>query len=266
MNRSLYMPTRLRVDLAGYHHVINRGVNRSIIFNHSDDKEIFLQIINKSATIHKVTLHDYCIMDNHYHLLIETQKENISTFMRIVNANYAKYYNKKYKRSGHLWQDRFKSRYITSEDYLYTLIRYIESNPIEAGISYKVGEYPFTLASLIFTDKKDYPCSNESLLVKEFDLQTLHEFLDSSLTQDEFIYLKEKEKQKVLKSNDGIILRRSKKFEEHFIDVQTKIDRNFAIRNAYFDGYSQVDIASYLQVSKSLISKIVKSGDSLTGV
>ena len=94
----------------------------------------------------------------------------------------------------------------------------------------------------------------------------MHEFLDSSLTQDELIYLKEKEKQKVLKSNDRIIIRRSKKFEEHFIDVQTKIDRNFAILNAYLDGYSQVDIASYLQVSKSLISKIVKSGDSLTGV
>lgn len=92
------MPTRLRVDLAGYHHVINRGVNRCVVFDSSDDKEMFLQIINKSATIHKVTLHDYCIMDNHYHLLIETQTENISTFMRIVNANYAKYYNKKYNK------------------------------------------------------------------------------------------------------------------------------------------------------------------------
>ena len=106
------MPTRLRVDLAGYHHVINRGVNRSDVFNHPDDKEMFLQIINKAATIHKVTLHDYCLMDNHYHLLIETQKENISTFMRLINANYAKYFNKKYQRSGHLWQDRYKSRYI----------------------------------------------------------------------------------------------------------------------------------------------------------
>ena len=77
------MPTRLRVDLAGYHHVINRGVNRSIIFNTPDDKEMFLQIINKSATIHK------------------------------------------YKRSTHLWQDRYKSRYITDENYLYVLIRYI---------------------------------------------------------------------------------------------------------------------------------------------
>ena len=69
----LTVPTRLRVDLAGYHHVINRGVNRSVVFDHYDDKEMFLQIINKSATIH--------------------QEENISTFMRIVNASYAKYYS-----------------------------------------------------------------------------------------------------------------------------------------------------------------------------
>lgn len=260
------MPTRLRVDLAGYHHVINRGVNRCVIFDHADDKEMFLQILNKSATIHKVTLHDYSIMDNHYHLLIETQKENIATFMRIVNANYAKYYNKKYGRSGHLWQDRYKSRYITSEDYLYTLIKYIEYNPIEAGLAQKVSEYPFTLASSIFNAKEHYPCSNQSLLIQEFDIRTLHEFLDSSLTQEELEYLQEKEKQKVLKSSDGITMRRSKKFEEHFADVETKNDRNFAIQNAYLDGYSQVDIALYLKVSKSLISKVVKSGDSLTGV
>lgn len=260
------MPTRLRVDLAGYHHIINRGVNRSVVFNYPDDKEMFLLIINKAATIHKVTLHDYSIMDNHYHLLIETQKENLSIFMRIVNANYAQYYNKKYKRSGHLWQDRYKSKYITSEDYLYTLIRYIEYNSIEAGLAKKVGEYPFTLASLIFNAKEVYPCSAESLMIKEYDIKTLHEFLDSSLTDDELAYLQEKEKQKVLKSSDGVIVRRSKKFEEHFMDTATKIDRNCAIHNAYNDGYSQVDIASHLKVSKSLISKVVKSGDSLTGV
>lgn len=61
-------------------------------------------------------------------------------------------------------------------------------------------------------------------------------------------------------------MKRSKKFEEHFMDVETKVDRNFAIQNAYLDGYSQVDTASYLKVSKSLISKVIKSGDSFTGV
>ena len=114
------MPTRSRVDIAGYHHVINRGVNRCNIFNSDVDKDMFLQILNKSATLNKVIIHDYCLMDNHYHLLIETTKENLPVLMRTINANYAKYFNKKSKRSGHLWQDRYKSKYITSEDYLYS--------------------------------------------------------------------------------------------------------------------------------------------------
>lgn len=78
------MPTRPRIDLAGFHHVMNRGVNRCDVFNHYSDKEMFLQITNKTATIHKVSLHDYCLMDNHYHLLIETQKENLSTCYKEV--------------------------------------------------------------------------------------------------------------------------------------------------------------------------------------
>ena len=142
INKDCSMPTRLRVDLAGYHHIINRGVNRCNVFNHYSDKDMFLQIVNKAAIIEKVILHDYVLMDNHYHLLIETTKENLSIFMRVVNSNYAKYFNKKYSRSGHLFQDRYKSKYITSENYLYVLIRYIENNPIEAGLCRNIGEYP----------------------------------------------------------------------------------------------------------------------------
>ena len=112
--------------------------------------------------------------------------------MRIINANYAKYYNKKYTRSGHLRQDRHKSKL----DYLYTLIKY---NPIEAGVAQKVGEYPFTLASLIFSANTDYPCSSESLLLKEFDLRTLCDFLGSPLTQDELEYLQKKRETKSFK-------------------------------------------------------------------
>ena len=129
------MPTRPRLDMAGYHHVINRGVNRCNVFDVVADKEMFLQIVNKTAMRLRVILHTYCLMDNHYHLLLETEEENLSSFMRIVNSNYAQYYNKRYHRSGHLWQDRYKSKYITSETYLYTALRYIESNPVEAGLT-----------------------------------------------------------------------------------------------------------------------------------
>ena len=89
------MPTRIRIDLAGYHHIINRGVDRMNVFRHDEDKEMFLQILNKASILHKIVLHDYYLMDNHYHLLIETEKENLSDCMRVVNANYALYFNKR---------------------------------------------------------------------------------------------------------------------------------------------------------------------------
>jgi putative transposase len=260
------LPTRLRVDIAGYHHIINRGVNRCDIFNSNNDKDIFLQILNKSAILHQVIVHDYCLMDNHYHLLIETSKDNLSIFMRLLNANYAKYFNKKYKRSGHLWQDRFKSKYITSENYLYTLVRYIENNPLEAMLAEKITLYPYTLAHLILNDKIYYPCCKESILVTDFDINTLNEFLGEPLTKKELEYIITKEKQKIVKENNSIKISQSKQFEEHFYDISTKEDRNLAIINAYLDGYSQASIAIYLNLSKSLISKIIKGGGSFTGV
>ncbi len=115
-------------------------------------------------------------------------------------------------------------------------------------------------ASLIFNEKEHYPCSNESLLITQFDIQTLHEFLDSSITEDELKYLKTKEKQKAVKGKNGVIIKRSKEFYKHFKNVVTKEERNLAILNAYFDGYTQVDIAKHLKLSTSLISKVICGG------
>lgn len=260
------MPTKQRIDLAGFHHVINRGVNRCNVFNHSNDKDMFLQIINKTAKIHNVILHTYALMDNHYHLLIETQKENLSVFMRIVNANYAQYFNRKYKRSGHLWQDRYKSKFIISEDYLYTLIKYIEYNPVEANITNKISSYAHTLSYKIFKNLKYYPCCNDSILLKSFDIITLSEFLEKSLSSKELKILNSK--QKIEKQNNKIKISRLKELDEYFKENKTKKLRNMSILKAYEDGYTQVEIAKYLGLSKSMISKIVKeeSGNSISGV
>ena len=255
------MPTRPRIDIAGYHHIVNRGVDKMNVFRHGEDKEIFLQIVNKIAMIHKVVLHDYCLMDNHYHLLIETQTDNLSIFMRFVNANYAKYFNKKTKRTGHLWQSRYKSRYITSEPYLYTLIRYIEYNPIEAGLSQKAGEYPFTLAHLIFNSKDFYPSAKESILLREYDIEMLSGFLEIKFAKDELDFLQTEQNRKIEKKESMIVLNKSKLLEEHFVNAQSKHERNSTICLAYLDGYSQIEIASFLGLSKSLISMVIKIGD-----
>ena len=258
------MPTKLRVDLAGYHHVINRGVNRCDVFNHSNDKDMFLQIVNKTATIHKVIVHDYVLMDNHYHLLIETEKENLPIFMRIVNSNYAQYFNRKYKRSGHLWQDRYKSKYIIDENYLYILIRYIENNPIEAKITKKIGDYPFTLGSNILNSNKIYLCCQDSILLKDFTINNLAEFLEVKLNDEEL--KKSQEKEDIIKTKEEYIYKKAKELNKYFIIINTKQERNKNIVTAYLDGYSQVEIGNHLNLSKSMISKIVKSGDSTSGV
>ena len=163
------MPRRPRIDLAGYHHIINRGVNRSDIFKSDEDYEMFLKIVCKACRAYRVILHDYCLMRNHFHLLIETELENLSLFMKHINSNYAIYFNKKTKRSGHLWQGRFYSRYITGDDYYYTLVRYIEQNPIDAGIVEQTGEYPYTLGSVIANNNTPAPCALKSKLIEELN-------------------------------------------------------------------------------------------------
>ncbi len=248
------MPRKSRIDLAGFHHVMNRGVNRSDIFVDDNDYETFLKIVCKACKDYKVVLHDYCLMSNHFHLLIETKMDNLSLFMKYINSNYAIYANRKLKRSGHFWQGRFYSRYITNENYYYTLIRYIEQNPLEAGITQNIGEYPYTLGAVIAKRQKPISCTKESKLIKELNHENIQEIVGVKLDEEALSQLKEIQKQKIV-SKDGIQkIAYSKSLDEHFQNGE----RNTAIYNAFNDGYTQAKIASYLSVSRSLISKILK--------
>lgn len=248
------MPRRPRIDLAGYHHVINRGVNRSEVFVDDGDYEVFLGIVCKACRAYGVVLHDYCLMSNHFHILVETTRENLSLFMKHINSNYAIYANKKQKRSGHFWQGRFYSRYINSEAYYYTLIRYIEQNPMEAGLATRVGEYPYTLVALIANGKAPPPCALHSKLLEELDDENIQEMIGMELKNEELEILSEIQKQKVLTHDDSKSIAFSKTLGQHF----RKQERNSAIILALKDGYTQANIAKHLGVSRSLISKIVK--------
>ena len=92
------MARRPRLNMAGIHHIANRWVERKNIFKYDDNKNKFLEILCKARKLYKVDIHTYCLMDNHYHLLIELSLENLSEFMRQVNSSYAIYFSKKYKR------------------------------------------------------------------------------------------------------------------------------------------------------------------------
>lgn len=252
------MPRRPRIDLPGYHHIINRGVNRSNIFSDPDDKEKFMQILCKACRIYGIIVHDYCLMDNHYHMLIENSKVNLSLFMRQVNSNYAIYYNKKAKRTGHLWQGRYSSWYILKDDYLYRTIRYIEYNPIEAGLSSEIGEYPYTLGAVLL-GKMDMPkCCKMSMLVEQYDIDTLADFLDKPLSQEEIKDLEQEKKKKITNIKDKAISDKKEEISSYFDNSMDKQKRNAAIVEAYKDGHTQASIANEIGISDAMVCMVIK--------
>ena len=252
------MPRKPRIELAGYHHVINRGVNRSTVFTDDEDYEMFLKIVCKACRAYKVVLHDYCLMSNHFHLLVETQRENLSSLMKQINGNYAVYANKKQRRSGHFWQGRYYSRYINSDKYYYTLIRYIEQNPVEAGLVKKVAEYPYTLGSVIANGVTPVACCLHSKLLAELDYENVQDMIGIKLNDEELETLEKIKHQKIIQKENGNRQAYAKSLEVHFEVFRTRQERNAIILEALEDGYSQISIANYLNVSRSLVSKIVR--------
>ncbi len=251
------MPRPPRLDMAGFHHIVNRGVNRTKIYKEDADKEKFLEILCKACRVYKVNVHDYSLMDNHYHLLLETTRENLSLFMRQVNANYAIFFNKKYKRTGHLWQGRYKSWFIVKEEYLYTLFRYIEHNPIKAKMAWKIGDYPYTLlASVLNKSQKIIPCAEHSKLKKEYRYRAIQELLERPLSYEEHKEMEAERKKKIEAVEHTWKQEKEKTLEEHFGNYRNKEERNTAIMAAIEDGYKLADIGRYLGLSASAIGKV----------
>ncbi len=124
-----------RQSSAGYDHVIIRGINRQTIFLDEEDRKRFLSTMRRFSKETEVTIIVYCLMDNHVHLLIQHDKSDaLGDFMKRLSGSYVFYYNQKYDRVGHLFQDRFKSEPIDTTAYLLIASRYIIQNPQKAGI------------------------------------------------------------------------------------------------------------------------------------
>ncbi len=127
------MARPLRIEYPGaYYHVISRGIHQDRIFTNDRDKEKFLEYLESAAERFLIIIHTYCLMDTHYHLLVETPEANLSAAMQWLNVSYAAYFNRRYDRHGHLFQGRFKAILIDAHGYLKHLSRYIHLNPVRA--------------------------------------------------------------------------------------------------------------------------------------
>ena len=137
------MPRRPRIELAGgLYHIIARGNERRDIFHSKEDFQKFLALLSARKQRLPFFLYAYCLMTNHFHLLIERREDSIGRIMHRVLTGYSQYYNRKYRRSGHLFQGRHKSILCQSDRYLCELVRYIHLNPVRANIVRKPERYP----------------------------------------------------------------------------------------------------------------------------
>jgi len=129
------MPRKPRQkSTTGIYHIIKRGINRQDIFQDDEDKDIYLERLTEYKEQCKFKLYAYCLMGNHVHLLIKEEEVGLSEIMKKIGASYVYWYNFKYRRIGHLFQDRYKSEPIEDNDYLLTVVRYIHQNPVKVGL------------------------------------------------------------------------------------------------------------------------------------
>jgi len=139
------MARPLRIEYPGcYYHVTSRGNEQKDIFKSRRDREKFLNYLQSSVERYSARIHAYCLMTNHYHLLIETPNGNLSQIMRHINGAYTTYFNVKRKRSGHLFQGRYKAIIVEADEYALELSRYMHLNPVRAGMVAKPQDYEWS--------------------------------------------------------------------------------------------------------------------------
>ena len=139
------MPRQARkMSESGIYHAIVRGINKQAIFEDEQDSSFFLNALDHYKQVCGYQLLAYCLMGNHVHLVIQAGKESLDSIFRRLGGKYSYWYNNKYQRVGHLFQDRFLSEPVESDAYLLMAVRYVHQNPLVANMVRDIGDYPLS--------------------------------------------------------------------------------------------------------------------------
>lgn len=211
-----------------FFHVITQGINKSYIFEKSEDIKYHIKTMYKLSAQHEIKIIAYCIMNNHVHMLIETYDiKELSKYMQRLNTTYAKYYNKKYNRIGYVFRDRYKSEGIYNEEQLYNCIKYIYDNPVKAGICNRPEEYPYSNYKKINKNLKE----NYIFIDIEDDKKTSEEVIQDYLTEND-VKLEELKNDKIRLKEIIVILKKEYNFSLREIAEKMMLGRE-KIRRIY---------------------------------
>jgi len=159
----------------GIYHVVLRGNNKQTIFEDEEDNEMFLLTLDQYKQKSGYKLLAYCLMGNHVHLLMKTEDEMLGHCFRRIGASYVYWYNMKYYRVGHLFQDRYKSEAVETDEYLRAVIRYIHWNPLKAGIVKRLEDYTWS------SYREYLGLSDEGHVERDFVLSLFHEDMEQAV-------------------------------------------------------------------------------------
>jgi REP element-mobilizing transposase RayT len=136
--------TERKISKTNIYHVMLRGINKQLIFEEPEDYLQFLHLIVEVKKLSGFKLFAYCLMGNHVHLLLKECEEPLAQVFKRIGVRYAVWFNRKYKRSGHLFQDRFKSEPVESDQFFLMVLTYIHQNPVNAGLCGRPEDYEWS--------------------------------------------------------------------------------------------------------------------------
>ena len=151
------MPRKAREkNSEAIYHIMCRSESEFLLFRDNADKDCYLELLKKNADKYKCSVYAYCLMDNHVHIHLDPKGYDISKFMHSINTSYVQYYNKKYKRHGHVFQERFQSRILDSDGYNLAVSAYIHNNPKDVeGYAGREEEYKYSSYGIYLGLRKD---------------------------------------------------------------------------------------------------------------
>jgi len=251
----------------GIYHVIMRGINRQDIFEDEGDYRFFKKIlfdlthpidnVTQIPLVPRCIFYAYCFMSNHVHLLIKETEEPLASVAKRISVTYARYYNTKYVRFGHLFQDRYKSEPVNDQSYFFTLLQYIHQNPVAAGISKTVNDYPWSS----WEEYKRYGAGLDEICKVEHVLQQmnysdLEDLVNTMLPKSQSIL--DYDSGLIIRSDDEVrdfLKRKFKIRTPHDIQLYTKERRREMLAEAKAFGASYRQLSRLTGISIYLISK-----------
>lgn len=180
------MPRHARkMSSTGVYHVMLRGINKQQIMEDEEDNRKFLDVLMTCKELSEYKLYAYCLMGNHLHLLIKVEKEPLELIFKRICGRYVIWFNTKYSRVGHLFQDRFRSESIEKEGKFLRTLRYIHQNPVIAGLAVDANRYPYS-SYHYYTNRK-----NDTLIDVDFvlSIMSINQFIEFHKDSDEDIKL-----------------------------------------------------------------------------